>query len=174
MANFVLADGGWPDLSLSHIGLIVVALLFVASGYLLFQKTRREGVKDVVEAVLARIQEKKEEPHPTKLQQPITIQHVDQFVSVDHFNAKFTEIGHRLNSVEGKLTNQVDRDEFLSQMEETRASIDSAKETSQSSASKAHVRIDVLAAQGGEFRGKLDQIGANVNLILQNMVGKGK
>jgi hypothetical protein len=54
----------------------------------------------LVTALLKNARDLRSKPEPTRLQQPITIQKVEEFVTVPTFNEKITEIGDRCEKLE--------------------------------------------------------------------------
>lgn len=65
------------------------------------------GVGLTLMALVEKIRGKKSKPSPTHLAQPITIQHVDQFVKVTDFNQKFESIDRRFIGIELQIEKQV-------------------------------------------------------------------
>jgi hypothetical protein len=164
----LLADG--MDATPLQLGLWLLGLSSVAF------------IANQVMDLLAKFKKKK----PTELAQPIQIESVKQFVTVENFSAKFTEINRRFEGIELQIAGQVEKmDNYLHKTQHelqnglnaVSLKIDESRQIAQGSASKAHNRIDDVAESLGEVRGALEQFGtslAEIRTLLLSQAITGK
>lgn len=119
---------------------------------------------------------------PTQVEQPLKIEHVTQFVSVEHFNSKFNEIALRFINIEAQIKDQVLKtDKYLHEMRhEVRSDLQAMKLTAQEnmetaigSVSKVHARVDELAESMGEVRGELKHVADGMKSITNLLIQQG-
>ncbi len=123
---------------------------------------------------------------PTAIAQPVLIENVKSFVTVAHFNEKFSEIAARFLGIEAQIKEQVVKtDEYMhgfrhelrGDMQAMKLSTEDNLQTALSSVSKVHQRVDAVSAQANELKGSLGAVSGSLGeirtILLQNSQRKG-
>lgn len=182
----VTVAGLWPAVPLGEIispdhAFIGAVALSIGTLLALLAKWRSERKSIVEEAVSATLAKTHPEEHRIG-GQPIKIEHVTQFVSVEHFNTKFNEIALRFVNIETQIKDQVLKtDKYMHEMRhEMRSELQAIKlaaqenmETAIGSVSKVHTRVDTVAESLGEVRGELRHVVEGLKSITALLLQQG-
>jgi hypothetical protein len=181
--------GPWPAAVLAEmmtadhamLGAVAVSIGTLLALLAKWRSERKSIVEEAVAATLA----KAHPPEHHIAGQPIKIEHVAQFVSVEHFNSKFNEIALRFVNIEAQIKDQVTKtDKYMHEMRhEMRGELQAIKlaaqenmETAIGSVSKVHTRVDTVAESLGEVRGELRHVVEglkSITALLLQQGGKG-
>jgi signal transduction histidine kinase len=156
------------------IAAVVIALAILAITGLL--KFRDAIVREIQSALRS-----EERPARLQLQQPIQIEHVARFVSVEHFNAKFGEIDKRFLSIEQQIEKTVRanetylhgmRHELRNEMQALRLAAEEARQTALTSTGKVHGRVDGVAESLARVSGSVESLREQLGEIRQLLIEK--
>lgn len=132
-----------------YVWLAVVVMVLAVLAFLGLVKFRDAAVREIKSALAS------EAAKPEiNVRSPIQIEHVEQFVSLRDFNAKFGDIDKRFIAIEQQIAGQVKRTEdymhsmrheIRNELQSLRLAADESRQAALASVSKAHGRVDGVA-----------------------------
>jgi signal transduction histidine kinase len=159
-----------------YVWLAVVVMVLAILALLGLLKFRDALVREIKSALRS-----EERPGKLHLQQPIQIEHVAQFVSVDHFNSKFGEIDKRFVAIEQQIEKTVRsnetylhemRHELRNEMQALRLTAEEARQSALASSGKVHGRVDGVAESLAKVSGSVESLSEQLGEIRQLLMEK--